>query len=242
VKVFLTSLAVFDDVGAIIIIALFYTSKVSLTALIVALICLPILYRMNRKGIADISPYLLVGLVVWVAMLKSGVHATLAGVVIAMFIPNTTKRHNGTYSPLKSLEHDLHPLVSFIILPVFAFANAGLELRGLTATQMLDSVPMGIALGLFVGKQLGIFSFCWLFVKLKLVTLPKDMNALTLYGVSIICGIGFTMSLFISALAFEDLGVSVAFNERLGIIIGSLVSGIVGYLVLKYSLSRQAKQ
>ena len=237
IKLFLTSLAIFDDIGAIVIIAAFYTSKISMTALLVVAVCLPVLYIMNRRNVLSKSAYLLIGLIMWVATLKSGVHATLAGVVLAMFIPMRSNSDTN-YSPLKSLEHDLHSVVAFFVLPVFAFANAGINLKGVTADQLLHGVPIGIALGLFVGKQVGIFGFCWLFIKLKLASLPNQMSWLSLYGTSALCGIGFTMSLFIGSLAFEETGVNLLFDERLGIIIGSLISGIFGFFVLKISLRK----
>jgi len=171
----------------------------------------------------------------WVAMLKSGVHATLAGVVLAMFIPMKSKIETD-YSPLKSMEHDLHFTVAYIILPIFAFANAGISFVGLGVEEIFHSVPIGIALGLFVGKQLGIFSLCWLAIKLKITSLPKGISWSSLYGAAALCGVGFTMSLFIGSLAFEQTGIDLLFDERLGIILGSLVSGIVGYLVLRKSL------
>jgi NhaA family Na+:H+ antiporter len=136
------------------------------------------------------------------------------------------------------MEHDLHPVVAFFVLPVFAFANAGLNLTGITVDQVLHPVPIGIALGLFLGKQAGIFGFCWLFIKLKIITLPKDISMLTLYGVSALCGIGFTMSLFIGSLAFQETGVNQIFDERLGIIVGSTISGILGYMILNVSLRK----
>ena len=241
IKIFLTSLAIFDDVGAIMIIAVFYTSKVSLTALIIVAICIPILALFNRKNIVSKSPYMLVGIIMWVAMLKSGVHATLAGVLLAMFIPLKSKS-NPDESPLKSLEHDLHSVVAFFVLPIFAFANAGINLEGVTVQQVLHGVPVGIALGLFLGKQLGIFFFCWLFVKLKLAQLPNGMNWAGLYGTSALCGIGFTMSLFVGSLAFEETGMNLLFDERIGIILGSLASGLVGYLVLNASLKNEQKE
>ena len=239
-KVFLTSLAIFDDVGAVIIIAVFYASKISLTALLVVACCLPVLLTMNLRGVAAKSPYLFVGIIMWVATLKSGVHATLAGVLLAMFVPMTTLRAPG-YSPLKSLEHDLQPLVTFGVVPIFAFANAGISLAGMGMDDLLHSVSLGIALGLFVGKQVGIFGFCWLLVKLGLVPLPRGMTMTTLYGTSIICGIGFTMSLFIGSLAFQETGGTQVFDERLGIILGSLASGVFGYLVLRFSLPERAQ-
>ena len=237
-KVFLTSLAIFDDIGAIIIIALFYTSNISMIALVVVVVCIPVLLMMNRCNIIAKSPYLLVGIIIWVATLKSGVHATLAGVLLAMFIPMRSKA-NAQYSPLKSLEHDLHSIVAFFVLPVFAFANAGINLRGITVEQMLHGVPIGIALGLVVGKQIGIFGLCWLSVKAGLATLPNHMTWPRLYGVSALCGIGFTMSLFIGSLAFKEAGAAVLFDERLGIIAGSLVSGAFGYIMLRLSLSNK---
>ena len=179
--------------------------------------------------------YILVGVVMWVAMLKSGVHATLAGVVLAMFIPLRSKK-NRDYSPLKSMEHDLHAAVAFFVLPVFAFANAGISFSGVGAEQILHNVSLGIALGLFVGKQVGIFGICWVAIRLNLTKLPVGMSWGSLYGTAALCGIGFTMSLFIGSLAFEESGVNLLFDERLGIIIGSLASGIVGYLILRASL------
>jgi NhaA family Na+:H+ antiporter len=235
IKVFLTSLAIFDDIGAIIIIALFYTEKISIAALVVAAFCILILALMNRRNVESKSLYVLIGVVMWVAMLKSGVHATLAGVILAMFIPLKSKT-KPDYSPLKSMEHDLHFAVAYIILPIFAFANAGIRVVGLSAEEIFHSVSIGIALGLFLGKQLGIFGFCWLAVKLNITRLPKGISWSSLYGTAALCGVGFTMSLFIGSLAFEETGVNLLFDERLGIIAGSLVSGIVGYLVLRMSL------
>ncbi len=237
VKVFLTSLAIFDDIGAILIIAFFYTSKISLTALIVVALCIPVLAILNKKGVMSKSPYILIGLIMWIATLKSGVHATLAGVVLAMFIPLRGKQDDGE-SPLKSLEHDLHSVVGLFVLPVFAFANAGLNLQGISMEQLMHGVPIGITLGLFLGKQIGVFGFCWLAVKMGLASLPKNFSWMTLYGTSALCGIGFTMSLFIGSLAFEETGVNLLFDERLGIVIGSLLSGVLGYFVLKHSLKR----
>jgi NhaA family Na+:H+ antiporter len=241
-KIFLTSLAIFDDIGAIIIIALFYTSKISFTALIVVACCIPVLYIMNRRNVISHSPYILIGLIMWVATLKSGVHATLAGVVLAMFIPMRASKgsdYSHTYSPVKALEHDLHSVVAFFVLPVFAFANAGLSFDGIGIEEVMHSVPIGIALGLFLGKQIGIFSLCWLFIKLRLAQMPKGMTWSSLYGVSILCGIGFTMSLFIGSLAFDGDDVVRLFDERLGIIVGSLMSGIAGFFVLKFALTKQ---
>ena len=240
VKVFLTSLAIFDDIGAILIIAFFYTAKISFSALLIVGFCIPLLALFNRLKVESKSLYILIGVVMWVAMLKSGVHATLAGVVLACFIPlKSAKTPN--YSPLKSMEHDLHALVAFFVLPVFAFANAGINLSGVGLDQVIHGVPAGIALGLFIGKQVGIFTLCAIAIRLGLCKLPLGMNWGALYGTALLCGVGFTMSLFIGGLAFEETGVNLIFDERLGIIIGSLASGICGYLVLRFSL-KPAKQ
>jgi NhaA family Na+:H+ antiporter len=167
------------------------------------------------------------------------VHATLAGVVLAMFIPMRSKQ-DPEFSPLKTMEHDLHPIVAFFVLPVFAFANAGLDLSGISMEQVTHDVPIGIALGLFLGKQIGVFGFCWLFIKLKLAELPKQMTWGSMYGTAVLCGIGFTMSLFIGSLAFEQTGVDLLFDERLGIIIGSVISGLLGYFVLHKCLPKSS--
>ncbi|MCL4139599.1 UNVERIFIED_CONTAM: hypothetical protein GTU68_056206 [Idotea baltica] len=239
-KIFLTSLAIFDDVGAIVIIALFYTSNLSITALMVALGSIPILYFMNRRGVESRSPYILIGIIVWIGLLKSGVHATLAGVLLAMFIPLKSKS-GSDISPLKSLEHDLHSIVAFFVLPVFAFANAGISFTDMSLDVALHDVTLGVSLGLVLGKQIGIFTLCGLVILLGVVKMPKNMSWASLYGTSALCGIGFTMSLFIGSLAFEETGVNLLFDERLGIIIGSLVSGIIGYLILvKFLPAKQA--
>ncbi len=235
IKIFLTSLAIFDDIGAIIIIALFYTEKISLTALVIVAFCIPVLAILNKRSVESKSVYVFVGLVMWVALLKSGVHATLAGVILAMFIPMQSKTRVD-YSPLKSMEHDLHFMVAFIILPIFAFANAGISFDGLGVEALFHNVPLGIALGLFIGKQAGIFGLIWLAVKFNLTSLPGGMSWSSLYGTAALCGVGFTMSLFIGSLAFEETGTNLLFDERVGIILGSLASGIVGYLVLNRSL------
>lgn len=236
-KVFLTSLAIFDDIGAIVIIALFYTSKISGAALLVAAICILVLFILNRNGVTSISVYAAAGVVMWVALLKSGVHATLSGVVLASFIPIKSRAHP-THSPLKNLEHDLHRSVAFLILPVFAFANSGIRLAGMGAEEVLHPVPMGIALGLFLGKQVGVFLFCWLGIRIGITALPRGATWGSLYGVAVLCGIGFTMSLFIGSLAFEETGVNLLFDERLGIVLGSLASGVLGYVLLNTALER----
>lgn len=234
-KIFVTSMAIFDDIGAILIIALFYTSDLSLGAFVVAGTCILALWYLNHQGVTERSIYVLVGIIMWVAMLKSGIHATLAGIVLALFIPIGSKGNPGV-SPLKEFEHDLHTAVAFIILPVFAFANSGIDLTGVGFEQLTHGVTLGVALGLLLGKQVGIFACCWIGIKLKIARLPKGMSWLSLYGTAILCGIGFTMSLFIGSLAFEETGVNLLFDERVGIICGSLLSGILGYIVLRYSL------
>ena len=233
-RLFLVSIAIFDDVGAIVIIAIFYTSDLSFTALVVAAACLPVLFVLNRRGTMEKVPYLLVGAVMWVAVLKSGVHATLAGVILAFFIP--IKDSETEASPLHELEHDLHTAVAFAILPIFAFVNGGISLEGVSWDYLLHPVPLGIAMGLFLGKQFGILTFCWLAVKAGLTQLPDHVNWIHVYGVAMLCGVGFTMSLFIGSLAFENTGVNLLFDERLGIIVGSLMSAAAGYFVLHRSL------
>ncbi len=237
VKIFLTSLAIFDDIGAILIIALFYTENISFAALWVVALSILALVVLNRKNAETRSVYIFVGIVMWVAMLKSGVHATLTGVILAMFIPMKSKS-SPDFSPLKAMEHDLHSVVAYLILPLFAFANAGIRVIGLGIDSFFHGVPLGIALGLFFGKQIGIFGLIWASVKLKLTKLPAGFSWMTLYGAAALCGIGFTMSLFIGSLAFEETGVNMLFDERLGIILGSLFSGLVGYFVLRHSLSK----
>lgn len=234
-KIFLLTLAIVDDMGAVIIIAIFYSQDLSITSLVISAICLAALTIINRRGVGSIAPYLLIGLVMWVSVLKSGVHATLAGVLLAFFIP---MRNKDGHSPLKELEHDLHPTVAFLILPVFAFANTGVPLGGISFDDLMHPVPLGIALGLFLGNQIGVFGFSFIAVKLGIARLPSNVGWAELYGVSMLCGIGFTMSLFISSLAFEGGG-SQAFNvdERVGILAGSVISAVSGYLWLRWRLA-----
>lgn len=233
-RLLLVSIAIFDDVGAIVIIALFYTDNLSLTALLTAGACLPVLYLLNRRGTMEKVPYLLVGAVMWTAVLKSGVHATLAGMILALFIPIRDSEKEA--SPLHELEHDLHTAVAFAILPIFAFVNAGIPLTGVSWDYLLHPVPLGIATGLFIGKQTGVLAFGWLAVRTGFASLPGGLNWLHMYGLALLCGVGFTMSLFIGSLAFEETGVNLLFDDRLGIIVGSLLSAACGYLVLRYSL------
>jgi len=238
-KIFLMALAIIDDLGAIVIIAIFYTSNLSLAALLVAAAAVIVLFVLNRKGVLGMAPYIIVGMVFWAAVLKSGVHATLAGVITAFFIP-FRKEQGNALTQLELLEHDLHPSVVFLILPLFAFANAGIPLAALTADSLLHPVPLGVALGLFFGNQIGVFGFSWCAIKLGITKLPEGVSWLQLYGVAALCGIGFTMSLFIGSLAFEQGGPDFAIDDRLGILIGSIASGLVGYLILRLAPAKQA--
>ena len=233
-KLFLLSVAIFDDIGAIVIIALFYSSELSTTSLMVAIIGLAILFCLNRFKVNSLTPYLFIGLVVWIAVLKSGVHATLAGFAIAWFIPLKLKDSGGN-EMLPDLEHGLEPWIAFFILPLFAFANAGVALGNITFNDLFSPVTLGIALGLFLGKQIGICGACWLAVKLKITQLPKDATWPQFYGVCLLCGIGFTMSLFIGTLAFEEQGLAYQTNVKLGVLLGSLVSAIAAIAMLKIS-------
>jgi NhaA family Na+:H+ antiporter len=232
-KIFLMALAIIDDLGAIVIIALFYTTDLSILSVIVASISLAVLVIMNLMGVGRRAAYVIVGTILWFSVLKSGVHATLAGVALAFTIPlNAKNEKNQLFSPLKNMEHGLHYWVAFFILPLFAFVNAGVDVRDISLTQMSGPVPLGILLGLFLGKQLGVFGFSWLAIKLKVAELPEESNWLQLYGVSILTGIGFTMSLFITSLAFSD-DLLFHYTDKLAILIGSFASGIVGYSILK---------
>lgn len=236
-KVFLVSLAIFDDIGAIVIIAIFYTSQLSTLALSIAAACLALLSFMSWRRISTVASYLFIGLIMWVAVLKSGVHATLAGIALAAFIPMTDK-DDPERSPLRELEHDLHNIVALVVLPVFAFVNAGISFKGVGFDDLLHPVSLGIILGLFVGKQVGVFALCAITIKLGWAKLPEGVGWLALYGVSLLAGVGFTMSLFIGGLAFENIPLDqkMLFDERLGILVGSLLSGVIGYLVLRKAL------
>ncbi|MDE0705680.1 MAG: Na+/H+ antiporter NhaA, partial [Rhodospirillaceae bacterium] len=231
-KVFLLALAVIDDLGAILIIAVFYTADLSLTSLAIAGTGAAALLVLNLAGVTRLLPYILVGVVMWVAVLKSGVHATLAGVVIALFIPLRTKDAASAPPPLVRAEHGLHGFVALFVMPVFAFANAGVNLGGFSPGDFLSPIPLGIAAGLFFGNQIGIFGLTWAGVRLGICRLPEGVSWLQVYGASALAGIGFTMSLFIGALAFGDPAHQAAM--RLGVLWGSLLSGIVGYTVLRW--------
>ncbi len=234
-KIFLLTVAIFDDLGAIIVIALFYSGDLSTAALIGAAVSVGALILLNRLGVHRIAAYLLVGVLLWVFVLKSGVHATLAGVIIGLAIP-TRARNNPDHSPLKTLEHALHPWVAFGILPVFAFANAGVPLTGMAVADVLNPVPLGIALGLILGKPIGILLCVALAVFTRCAKLPQGTNWLHLLGVAVLCGIGFTMSLFISGLAFEHTGVNYLNPSRIGILAGSITSALIGYFILHLTL------
>lgn len=238
-KIFLMALAIIDDLGAIVIIALFYTSDLSILSLSVAAGAIAVLALLNIFNVRRIGIYILVGMVLWTAVLKSGVHATLAGVIVGFFVP--LKPQNGK-SPAKQLEHVLHPWVAFMILPLFAFANAGVSLGGVTLDGLTSMLPLGIIAGLFIGKPLGISLFCWLATKLKLASLPHGTTFKQIMAVGVLCGIGFTMSIFISTLAFGAHAPELIVWAKLGILIGSLLAAVIGYTLLKVKLSGQAVQ
>jgi len=232
-KMFLMALAVIDDLGAIVIIAFFYTHDLSLVSLGVAAASIAVLVILNLCGVRKTSVYLLVGMVLWVAVLKSGVHATLAGVIVGLLIP--LKKQDG-HSPSVELEHGLHPWVSWLILPLFAFANAGVSLTGVSIDGLFSMVPLGIILGLLVGKPLGITLICWLSVKLKIAALPENTKMVDIAAVGVLCGIGFTMSIFIASLAFDAAHEEMVTLAKLGILSGSVLSAVLGYVLLYFKL------
>ncbi len=230
-KLFLLTLAVLDDLGAIVIIALFYSSQLSVGHLLAAIPCLAVLALLNARGVTRLAPYMLVGSVLWLMVLKSGVHATLAGVITALFVP---MRHRGEGEPpLVHLEHALHPYVAFGILPIFGFANAGVSLAGLAAGDLLAPVPLGIALGLLLGKPIGVLVAVGIARVFRLAPLPAGTHWGHVAGVGLLCGVGFTMSLFIASLAFEAGGTHAPGTDRLGILMGSLLAALCGYGVLR---------
>ncbi len=233
-KVLLTAIAIIDDLGAIAIIAMFYSDDLHIYALLFSILPITGLLVLNRMGIANRAPYIILGSILWLAVLKSGVHATMAGVVTAMFIPVRVKED--ARSPALRLEHDLHPWVIFLILPLFGFANAGVSFDGMGWGSLLEPVTLGIILGLFLGKQIGVFGASWLAVKSGLFPKPEGTHWHQIYGVSLLCGIGFTMSLFIGGLAFP--GGEVQAEVRLGVLGGSFLSAIAAYFVLKSSGAR----
>lgn len=228
-KILLLSLAIIDDIAAILIIAVFYTANLSVLALGLASLGLALAVILNLRGVTAITPYILIGLFMWICVLKSGVHATLAGVVLAFTIP--IKGVPNQKSPLKHLEHALHPWVAYMIMPIFAFANAGVHLKGVSLETLTEGIPLGIMTGLFFGKQIGIMLFVALFSALGVCSIPKDVKWIQIYGLSLLCGIGFTMSLFIGTLAFDDPAVGA--QVRISVLIASTLSAICGYLVLR---------
>ena len=233
-KIFLMALAIIDDLGAIVIIALFYTVELSTLSIVIAGLSLATLIIMNRLGVMKKAAYLIVGTILWVSVLKSGVHATLAGVALAFTIPLNCKCPNKdeNYSMSKEMEHDLHYWVAFFILPLFAFVNAGVDLRNVSLDQMTTGVPLGIMAGLFLGKQIGVFGFTWVAIKLGLAKMPDHSSWLQIYGVSVLTGIGFTMSLFVDSLAFTD-GNLYQQADKLAVLVASFSAGIAGYLILR---------
>lgn len=239
-KVFLLALAIIDDLGVVVIIALFYTGDLSTMALVVGFVMTGVLFMLNSKNVTKLTPYMIVGAILWFAVLKSGVHATLAGVVIGFSIPLKGKK--GEHSPLKHMEHALHPYVAFGILPLFAFANAGISLQGVSMSGLTSMLPLGIALGLLVGKPLGIFTFSWVAVKMGIAKLPQGVNFMHIFAVSVLCGIGFTMSIFISSLAFANVSPEFDTYARLGILMGSTTAAILGYALLHFSLPKKAAE
>lgn len=235
-KIFLSALAILDDMGAVAIIALFYTSQISLLMLAGAMVVIVLLFVMNRIGVKRIVPYLIIGTALWYFMLQSGVHATVAGILLALFILLRNHRPE-EISPLHQLEHRLSPYVTFVVLPLFGFVNAGVALSGVTLDDVLSPVPVGIALGLFFGKQVGIFCLSLLAIQLGLARLPQNCTWLQLYGVSVLCGIGFTMSLFIGNLAFT--GNALFIDEvKIGVLAGSIVAAVCGMLILRFAPAR----
>jgi NhaA family Na+:H+ antiporter len=228
-KIFLTAVAIIDDLGAIIVIALFYTAQLSAPMLLAAGGGVVLLFVLNRAGVSKIGPYVIVGLIVWVCVLKSGIHATLAGVVTALAIPLRDK-HGG--SPLETAEHALHSWVAFAVLPMFAFVNAGVSLQGVSLGTLAQGVPLGIAIGLVLGKAVGVFGASWLMIRFAGAALPAQASLRQFFGVCVLCGIGFTMSLFIGGLAFAGQGVGYETQVKIGVLGGSLIAGVLGAAIL----------
>lgn len=239
-KIFLTALAILDDLGAIVIIALFYTSDLALPMLGAAAFCIVLLAALNRFGVTALLPYLALGVALWFFVLKSGIHATLAGVALALTIPlqAAPKKTRAEDSPLHRLEHALHSWVAFAIIPIFGFANAGVSLAGLSLDTILGPLPLGIALGLFIGKQAGVFAFTYAAIRLGLADMPAGASRAQCYGVSLLCGIGFTMSLFIGALAFPHQP-DLTDATKIGVLMGSAFSALAGWLVLRIAPREQ---
>ncbi|WP_084144309.1 Na+/H+ antiporter NhaA [Ferrimonas kyonanensis] len=238
-RVFLLALAIIDDLLAIVIIALFYSEPLSAVNLALALFAFLSLLALNRCGVMKLVPYMLLGMVLWVAVLNSGVHATLAGVVLAFTIPLGTDSHG--VSPSQFLERELHNWSTYLILPIFAFANGGVDFTHLSLSQVFSPLTLGIALGLCLGKPVGVLSFCAVAVRLGLATLPKGVGWLPLTGVAMLCGIGFTMAMFFASLAFEVGALNYSEISRIGILLGSAISAVGGYLLLRWAYRPSAK-
>ena len=242
-KIFLLALAIMDDLGAIVIIAIFYSGDLSVTMLALSVFCLILLVILNRMKVENLAPYLWVGAFLWVFVLKSGVHATLAGVALAFAIPLHSKK-NPSYSPLEYFEHELQPWVKYLILPLFAFANAGISIAGMKFGDLFHSVPLGIMLGLVVGKLAGVYGFSIAAIKLGVAKMPEKATNQHLFGIAALCGVGFTMSLFIGGLAFEHVGGDAEIymmTHRMGIMSGSLIAGLAGYFILKMARPAEEK-
>jgi len=235
-KVFLTAVAVLDDLGAIVVIAVFYTDDLSLPMLLAAAAGAAVLLGLNRARVTSIAPYVIVGMVVWFCVLKSGVHATLAGVLTALAVPLADGKGG---SPLARAEHALQPWVAYAVLPLFAFVNAGVSLAGITAGTLVQSIPLGIMAGLVLGKAAGVFTAAWLLVRFAGAERPARSSWVEFFGVCLLCGIGFTMSLFIGGLAFEGRAASYEMQVKLGVLCGSAVSGILGAGLLAWSARRR---
>jgi len=234
-KIFLTTIAIFDDLAAIVIIAIFYSGDLSTASLAAAGAGIVVLFTLNRLGVKSLAAYLIVGIFIWLFVLKSGVHATLAGIAVAAFIP---LKGGDDHSPSRHLEHILHPWVAYCVLPIFAFANAGLAFAGVGLDAVVGTVSIGIVLGLFIGKQIGVFGMTALMIGLGLAKKPEGSSWPMLYGVALLCGVGFTMSLFIGGLAFEHGGFSNIAALKIGVIAGSVASALCGWLVLHLSLPK----
>jgi NhaA family Na+:H+ antiporter len=238
-KVFLTALAIIDDLGAVIIIALFYSEGLNIPALAGVAAVFAILLAMNYLGMVRLWAYLVLGVILWILVFKSGIHATIAGVLLALTIPMRGEKGQAD-SPLLELEHAIQPWVGFLIVPIFGFANAGVSFSGVSLSNLADPVPLGVAAGLFFGKQIGVFSFAWLAIKLRLAERPVGASWVQIYSVAILCGIGFTMSLFIGLLAYANSPL-LQDETKLGVLLGSLLSAVVGAVLLRLSLARPAK-
>jgi NhaA family Na+:H+ antiporter len=234
-KVFLSALAILDDLGAVAIIAVFYTSGLDVAMLAASAAVIAVLFIMNRAGVTRLLPYLVLGVVLWVLVLKSGIHATLAGVALAFCIP-LNKHLDEAQSPLLRLEQRLSPWVAFVVMPIFGFANAGVSLAGVSLSNLLDPVPLGVAAGLLLGKQIGVFTFALVAIKTGLAQMPTHSSWRQVYGVALLCGIGFTMSLFIGNLAFP--GAQLLIDEvKVGVLAGSTLAALAGILVLRFCAS-----